>query len=421
MLGFDSYPGANNYTVQKAMFDAYHNLGNGTKIVAMTENGPIPDLGQAIAFDARWSWFCSWNDMVTAENTTQHIIDMFNHAYALTVENCPSYQNASVATPVFNPPSGTYTAPQSVAISTATTGATIYYTTNGSTPTTSSLVYSSPINITSTTTIRAIATKSGLDNSSVGSATYTINGPEFLVGAIYRVTARHSNKVMEVAGSSLANGALIQQNSSASTDNQKWKFVDGGSGTFKFVAVHSGKALEVNGSSATEGASIVQWDLLSNQSQRWNVVSVGGGYYKIENVNSGKVLGVESARRTNGTLVKQYTYTGATNQQWKIELISAPAGRTANVVNSSEESVDPNGEISVYPNPAEGKVNIDLTQFRNSNVNIALQDLSGKTLQSSWTTGGGICVIPTTGLQKGHYLIRLRGNGKLFYKKLVIK
>jgi mannan endo-1,4-beta-mannosidase len=174
ILGFDSYPGANNYTIQKSMFDTYHNLGNGTKIVAMTENGPIPDLGQAIDFDARWAWFCAWNDMVTSENTTQHILDMYNHPYALTVENCPPYLN-SVTTPTFNPRSGAYTTAQSVALSTATADATIYYTLDGSIPTTSSSVYSSPIDVSATETIHAMATRAGLENSMVASATYEID------------------------------------------------------------------------------------------------------------------------------------------------------------------------------------------------------------------------------------------------------
>ena len=78
------------------------------------------------------------------------------------------------ATPTFSVAEGTYGSAQNVTITTATEGATIYYTTDGDTPTTSSSVYSSAIAVSSTTTIKAIAVKDGMNNSSVASATYTI-------------------------------------------------------------------------------------------------------------------------------------------------------------------------------------------------------------------------------------------------------
>jgi len=79
-----------------------------------------------------------------------------------------------VATPAFSPPGGTYDRPQSVAISDATPGATIYYTTDGSTPTTASTVYTGPIAVTRTTTIKAMATANGMVSSSVATAVYTL-------------------------------------------------------------------------------------------------------------------------------------------------------------------------------------------------------------------------------------------------------
>jgi hypothetical protein len=80
-----------------------------------------------------------------------------------------------VAMPTFNPAPGTYSSTQQVTISSSTSGATIYYTTDGTTPTTSSTKYTGPVAISTTTTLKAIATAPNLSNSNVASGLYTIN------------------------------------------------------------------------------------------------------------------------------------------------------------------------------------------------------------------------------------------------------
>jgi hypothetical protein len=77
------------------------------------------------------------------------------------------------AAPSFSPAPGSYSSSQSVTISDATAGASIYYTTDGSTPTTASTLYSGPVSIATTTTLQAIANNSA-GSSSVTSGTYTI-------------------------------------------------------------------------------------------------------------------------------------------------------------------------------------------------------------------------------------------------------
>lgn len=75
--------------------------------------------------------------------------------------------------PTFSPAGGTYYEAQTVEIS-GPNGATIYYTTDGNDPTTNSTVYSAPIAVNQTTTIKAIANNGEL-TSAVATATYTIN------------------------------------------------------------------------------------------------------------------------------------------------------------------------------------------------------------------------------------------------------
>ena len=81
------------------------------------------------------------------------------------------------ADPVFNPLPGTYTSAQNVSLSSATTGATIYYTVDGSTPTHSSSVYSAPIVVSGASlTIRAFASATGYQDSPIVVGTYQIQG-----------------------------------------------------------------------------------------------------------------------------------------------------------------------------------------------------------------------------------------------------
>lgn len=81
-----------------------------------------------------------------------------------------------VVAPMFWPPAATYSGTQTVSIICPTAGATIYYTTDGNDPTTSSATLTSggTLNVAATTTLKAFAVKSGAADSTVTSGTYTI-------------------------------------------------------------------------------------------------------------------------------------------------------------------------------------------------------------------------------------------------------
>lgn len=108
--------------------------------------------------------------------------------------------------PTFNPPAGDFTTTQSVTLSTSTPNATIYYTTDGSTPTTSSAKYSSPISVATTETITAIAAASGLSNSPPSSGLYTISNG----GSSINFSAGFTAGGMALLGSAKLNGTSLQ-------------------------------------------------------------------------------------------------------------------------------------------------------------------------------------------------------------------
>lgn len=86
-----------------------------------------------------------------------------------------TFDSTTVATPQFSPAAGTLAAGTTVTITSATTGSTIHYTTNGTTPTTGSAVYSTPISLSvGTTVVKALAVKATLTDSSVQTGTYVL-------------------------------------------------------------------------------------------------------------------------------------------------------------------------------------------------------------------------------------------------------
>jgi hypothetical protein len=79
------------------------------------------------------------------------------------------------ATPVILPGTGSYTSSQQVTLSDTTPGATIYYTTDGSAPSTGSAKYIGAITVNANETLNAIATAAGYTQSATASATYTFH------------------------------------------------------------------------------------------------------------------------------------------------------------------------------------------------------------------------------------------------------
>ena len=128
----------------------------------------------------------------------------------------------AAATPTFSLAAGTYTSAQTVTISDTTSGATIYYTTNGTTPTTSSTQYTGAIAVSSTETIEAIAIASGYSSSAVASATYTINIPANPAPVMSGISPAFTSAggaafTLTVTGSGFVSGSTVYWGTSALT------------------------------------------------------------------------------------------------------------------------------------------------------------------------------------------------------------
>lgn len=92
----------------------------------------------------------------------------------------------TVSQPAIEPAGGEITADTEISISCATEGASIYYTIDGTDPTAESTLYEAPFTLAAEATVKAIAVKDGLENSSIASAEFTFpcaNIAEFISDA----------------------------------------------------------------------------------------------------------------------------------------------------------------------------------------------------------------------------------------------
>ncbi len=119
----------------------------------------------------------TWTGSITSSTPLTLTMGSQCRPSSLNVTYSSSGGTLTCATPMFSLTTGIYYGAQEVTINCGTDGATIYYTTDGTTPTTSSTTYSAPLNISATTTVKAMAAKAGYENSEVATAIYTINDP----------------------------------------------------------------------------------------------------------------------------------------------------------------------------------------------------------------------------------------------------
>ena len=93
IVGADIYLPAGTYGSNFVTFDNLASLYGGRKIIALSENGPVPDPEKLFRESAGWSWFSTWSggfitDGVT--NTSAHIDQVFNHDYVITLDEIDS-------------------------------------------------------------------------------------------------------------------------------------------------------------------------------------------------------------------------------------------------------------------------------------------------------------------------------------------
>ena len=138
-------------------------------------NIKIDDTNFASDYDTKYSYDVTADKIrvyvIKGITAGSHTIKRASNEMGILYVGVTEAPTPTCATPVISPADGSiFGGYQSVTITCETGGAAIHYTTDGTTPTASSATYSSPFNITNTTTIKAIAVKADYDDSNVATA-----------------------------------------------------------------------------------------------------------------------------------------------------------------------------------------------------------------------------------------------------------
>jgi N-acetylneuraminic acid mutarotase len=166
-------------------------------VIYYTTNGTAPTTGSAR---------CTDSITVSSSETIEAIATATGYANSLIATAVYTITSPVAATPNFSPPAGTYATTQTVTIGDTTPGAVIYYTTNGTTPSTSSSVYGNPIVVSSSETLEAIAAATGYSASVVATAVYTIAVPTNTTLSVSATTLTYGQPLLLTGAVTAASG-----------------------------------------------------------------------------------------------------------------------------------------------------------------------------------------------------------------------
>jgi hypothetical protein len=295
----------------------------------------------------------------------------------------------TVATPTFSPDGGTYTSAQLVTISDATSDATIYYTTDGSTPSTSSTTYTGPITVSSTETLKAIAVATGENNSLVGFAAYNIKPPVAVATPVFTPPAGAYTSAQSVTISDATSGATIYYTTDGSmptTSSTQYggPIVASSTETLQAIAVAAGDTNSAVGSAAytiTPVMPVVATPAFS---------PAAGTYTSAQSVTiSDATPGATIYYTTNGgmpnTSSTQYSGPITVGSTETLQAIAVATGDTNSAVASSAYTIiiaQPNFSLSTSP------ASLALVSGAQGTVTLSVTPQNGFASQVSFTCSG---------------------------------
>lgn len=384
----------------KSAYSSVTILPDGTIGVYLEEDETIPYKMVFMRFSL--DWLSNGADQYVEANTIEKVED-----------------------PVFSVPAGVYYEAQSVAISSATPDASIYYTIDGSVPTTSSLLYEQPVLVSESLTLKAIAVKDGFSSSVVVSAAYDIKTDwSTPTGTVHPSETRY---IYEATTSNAWENLSYSQNS-----DPRQLYLDTKVG---FTALRGTElTLNVKCSDATRWChAIVYVDWNKNFSfddDNEEIAKIGKDSW--EDSNLYQQGNTELLDFSLPIQIPADAFKGVTRM--RIVFTDAWHNKTPHHTHSAEDVVDKGGvydfdveimdvgtsigdqykdNLSFYPNPASNMI-----YLRNAGQ-VDIFTLSGQLVYS--TKGISVEKINVSSLKTGTYIVRLRNNGGVISRKLIIE
>ncbi len=129
----------------------------------------------------------------------------------------------------------------------------------------------------------------------------------------YVIQCLHSGRTVDSTLSGVTGTQILQWGYNGG-GNQKWQLEHLGNNQYKITSVFNQKVLDVAGNSMLNEAMIVTWTASGNNNQKFILEERGYNSYAIKSVSSGKYMDVLGPSYINGGLIGQYTGTNGENQ-----------------------------------------------------------------------------------------------------------
>ncbi|EPX60671.1 Endo-1,4-beta-xylanase A precursor [Cystobacter fuscus DSM 2262] len=137
----------------------------------------------------------------------------------------------------------------------------------------------------------------------------------------YFIRSAMTNKCIDVADASTADGAAVQQYDCNFTNAQKFHISPTSDGYFKIINVNSNKGLDIKEVSYAQNAPIHQWSYVGGGNQQFKFVGRGNNQFSIHVRHTDMALDLYWGSANNGTQYVQYPYTGAANQLYTFDKV----------------------------------------------------------------------------------------------------